>query len=82
MSEKREDGMPKSADERKLRRMLGLHIGSKIIEYGGLYADDGEMSFSPRYDSPFKMFDFMRSSVEEIQQFDIEINKFMWNHLK
>lgn len=71
--ETREDGMPLSKDERDLRRMLGVAV-CVDRELGGLYTDDGEMSFSPTFltSNTFRGgFDFMRSSTDEIQKFII-----------
>lgn len=58
----RDDGMPKSKDERRLRRLLGV----ALMGYS-LYTDDGEMSYCGSSDLP--AFDFMRESVDNIEKF-------------
>jgi len=58
MPEVREDGMPASANERALRRLLALWVGLK-----GAYYDDGEASGSELGVT----IDFMREPVEDIR---------------
>jgi len=53
----RSDGMPASADERKLRRMYAVRVGMP-----GLYTDDGEASGSQHGIS----IDFMREPVADV----------------
>ena len=65
----RDDGMPKSKDERYLRRLLGMAVAGEL----GLYADDGEMSFGGNQKLP--SIDFMRESVENIEKFIILKNR-------
>jgi hypothetical protein len=55
--ERRADGMPSSADERKLRRMYAVRVGMP-----GLYTDDGEASGSQHGIS----IDFMREPVADV----------------
>jgi hypothetical protein len=55
----RQDGMPTSADERHLRRLLATQAG--IV---GLYTDDGEASG----EANGVVIDFMRDSTREIQR--------------
>lgn len=55
--ERRADGMPTSADERKLRRMYAVRVGMP-----GLYMDDGEASGAEHG----IVIDFMREPVADI----------------
>jgi hypothetical protein len=55
--ERRADGMPTSADERYLRRLLAVRVGMP-----GLYLDDGEASGQQHGIS----IDFMREPVADI----------------
>ena len=55
--ERRADGMPVSADERKLRRMYAVRVGMP-----NLYMDDGEASGSEHG----IQIDFMREPVADI----------------
>lgn len=55
---KREDGMPVSRDERKLRRMLASRSG-----FPHLYTDDGEANG----ECLGVFIDFMRDSVDSIE---------------
>lgn len=55
--ERRADGMPTSADERKLRRMYAVRVGMP-----NLYMDDGEASGSEHG----IQIDFMREPVADI----------------
>lgn len=54
----RDDGMPASADERRLRRMLALRVGMPHT-----YMDDGEMQGQEHDIS----IDFMREPVADIE---------------
>lgn len=61
----RGDGMPISADERRLRRMLAMRTG-----ISHMYADDGEMQGEEHGIS----IDFMREPVADIEAKLVSIN--------